>query len=219
MGTRPSADDELTHAGMPQLLGGVLCLDFVNTVGSRGDRQPSQHLRQYADLVRWSWHVGALDEPQALRLLQAGARRPEEAERAFTQAIALRETIYRIFVAGARRSLPAPADLDTLRAAYCAALQHAQLAPAAGGSYEWGWNETEALDRAIWPVVRSAVELLMSHEIVRVKECADTEGCGWLFLDRSKNGSRRWCSMEECGSRDKMRRQYARRRDAAQKAL
>jgi predicted RNA-binding Zn ribbon-like protein len=93
-------------------------------------------------------------------------------------------------VAIARAELPTPGDLGALRAAYCAALQHAHLALQAGG-YAWKWAETDALEWLIWPVVRSAVELLTSPEVVRVKECANAAGCGWLFLDRSKNGSRR----------------------------
>jgi predicted RNA-binding Zn ribbon-like protein len=205
--------EELTHDDMPGLYGGVLCLDFVNTVASRGVSEPGQHLRYYADLVRWGWHAGALDELQARRLLEAGARQPAEAAQTFAQAIALRETIYRIFVAIARQGSPAPADLDELHVVYCAVLRRARLTQVMGG-YEWRWAEADTLDRMIWPVVRSAVELLTSSDVARVKECANAADCGWLFLDRSKNGSRRWCSMDDCGSRDKMRRHYARRRNA-----
>jgi predicted RNA-binding Zn ribbon-like protein len=213
MAARAESADDLAHDGMPALHGGALCLDFVNTVDSRGASQPGQHLRQYADLARWGWHAGALSEPQARRLLEAGARRPAEAAQTLAEALALREAIYRIFAAIARKQSPASIDLDALRAAYCAALQHARLTLAAGG-YAWEWAEVDALDRVLWPVARSAVELLTSSEVARVKECANAAGCGWLFLDRSKNGSRRWCSMDECGSRDKMRRQYARRHSA-----
>jgi predicted RNA-binding Zn ribbon-like protein len=205
--------DELTHDGMPGLYGGALCLDFVNTVDSRGMSEPGQHLRRYADLVRWGWHTATLGEPEAWRLLDAGARQPAEAAHTFAEAIALRECIYRIFVAIARQAPPAIVDLDWLHAAYCAALQHARLTPVAGG-YEWRWTEADTLGRVIWPIARSAVKLLTSSEVARVKECANVAGCGWLFLDRSKNGSRRWCSMDDCGSRDKMRRHYARRRKA-----
>src|SRR5262245_41414843 len=146
--------DELTHDGMPSLYGGVLCLDFVNTVDSRGVSEPGQHLQSYADLVRWGWHAGAFGEPQARRLLETSARRTAQAAQTFTAAIALRETIYRIFVAIVRQQSPAPADLDGLQLAYCAALRHACLTPAVDG-YEWRWAEAEALDRVIWPVVRS----------------------------------------------------------------
>src|SRR5262245_29211439 len=164
--------DELTHDGMPSLYGGVLCLDFVNTVDSRGVSEPGQHLQRYADLVRWGWHAGALGEPMARRLLATSVHRPAEAARTFAEAIVLRETIYRIFVAIAHQGSRAPADLDGLHLAYCAALRHARLTPAVGG-YEWRWAEMDALDRVIWPVARSAVELLISHEVARVKECAN----------------------------------------------
>jgi predicted RNA-binding Zn ribbon-like protein len=210
---REKPTDALAGGEMPCLLGGVLCLDFVNTVDSRRASHPAEYLRQYADLVRWSWYVAGLTGPQARRLLESGATRQAAAERTFARAIALRESIYRIFMAMAHGESPTNGDLDALRAAYCTALRHARPTPATGG-YTWEWADADALDRVIWPLARSAVELLTSREVARVKECANVAGCGWLFLDRSKNGSRRWCSMDECGSRDKMRRQYARRRDA-----
>src|SRR5262249_455999 len=106
---------------------------------------------------------------------------------------------------------PSSDDLDILQANYVNALQQARLVSTDSG-YQWNWEISDALDSVIWPVARSTVDLLLSPEISRVKECANTTGCGWRFLHRSKNGSRRWCSMDDCGSRDKMRRQYARRR-------
>ncbi len=205
-----SQADELASGELPRPLGGVLCLDFVNTVHSRGASPPHNYLRHYADLVRWSLHVGSLDESQARHLLLLGERRPAEAAHTFAAALALRETLDRVFGAVAHGETPASGDLDALRAAHCAALHHARLVPAADG-YVWEWAEADALDRVIWLVIQSAIELLLSQEVARVRECANAAGCGWLFLDRSKNGSRRWCSMDECGSRDKMRRQYARR--------
>ncbi len=79
----------------------------------------------------------------------------------------------------------------------------------------WTWDaDIRALDRMLWPIVSSAIELLTSHDLRRVKECPGAGDCGWLFFDTSKNGTRHWCSMEGCGSRVKMRRQYARTRNA-----
>ncbi len=69
-----------------------------------------------------------------------------------------------------------------------------------------------ALDRPLWAIASSAVEVLTRDELGQIKECTGTNDCGWLFYDTSKNASRRWCSMEGCDSRVKMRRWYARRR-------
>ncbi|MGH7124521.1 MAG: CGNR zinc finger domain-containing protein, partial [Stellaceae bacterium] len=82
--------------------------------------------------------------------------------------------------------------------------------------FTWAWDDEPALDRMLWPIVRSATQLLTAAELSRVKQCAG-RGCSWLFLDTSKNGSRRWCEMEVCGSRSKARAYYARRKAEARR--
>ena len=139
--------------------------------------------------------------------------RPIDAAGVLQQAIELREAIYRIFVAVAHQvevSIDS-ADLDRFNRALSRVLTQARIVPAANG-FIWTWNGSEeALDQVLWPVARSAMDLLTSADLGRVRECA-CESCGWLFLDTSKNRSRRWCSMEACGNRTKARRHYARRR-------
>ncbi len=106
---------------------------------------------------------------------------------------------------------PRSADLEIVRSAFVEAMTLARLMPGPHG-FVWDWSgNQDALDRVVWAIMYSALELLTSEEVKRVKECAGRD-CGWLFLDMSKNGSRQWCSMEGCGSRAKMRRQYARKR-------
>ena len=149
---------------------------------------------------------------EAEHLLRDAAHSPAEATMTFERAIVLREAMYRIFSSLAHSTFPEITDLDTLKAVFVEAMGHAQLIPAAHG-FRWDWAERKnALDQMLWPVVRSAVDLLTSEEMKKVKECPGVGDCGWLFLDTSKNGSRQWCSMEGCGSRAKMRRQYARNR-------
>lgn len=203
-----------------RLLGGRLCLDFTNTMDPRLGNHPQDFLRDYADLVQWSRHAGVLTEDEAECLLREAAYRPAKSTMVFEQAIVLREAIYRIFSALAHGMIPENTDLDTLKAAFVEAITHAQFIPTADG-FKWGWEErTYALDQMLGPVVRSAVGLLTSEEVKKVKECPGVGDCGWLFLDTSKNGSRQWCSMEGCGSRAKMRRQYARKRaDRSRHAL
>lgn len=196
---------------MPRLLGERLCLDFANTVESPKGEHPEEFLHGYADLVRWGRHVGLLDDMQVARLLETAAARPDEAAGVFERAMALRAALTGVFRVIATRREPAETDLKLLQAEYLTALRQARLTPD-GDGFDWRWEDDAALDRPLWPVARSAIELLSHDELKRVKECPGAGDCGWLFYDTSKNASRRWCSMEGCGSRVKMRHQYARKR-------
>jgi predicted RNA-binding Zn ribbon-like protein len=136
---------------------------------------------------------------------------PAQASAVLDQAIALRETIYRIFSAVATGRSPEAADLAALNAAISQAMAHLRIIETPAG-FVWGWDGgDDALDQMLWPVVRSAADLLTSKELERVGECAEHQRCGWLFLDVSRNHSRRWCSMELCGNRAKVRRHYQRK--------
>ena len=197
-----------------RLLGERLCLHFANTVESRIGDRPEEYLRGYADLAGWGWHSGALSASERQRLLAEAERRPDEAAAVFDRAMALRDAIHRVFRAIAHDQVPMQPDLDRLHGEYVDALARARLAPE-GGGYDWSWAATDGdLDRPLWPVARSAVKLLTEEDLGRVKECPGAGDCGWLFYDTSKNASRRWCSMEGCGSRVKMRRLYARNKAA-----
>lgn len=206
-------DEPGTEIATLSLLGGHMCLDFVNTLDARASEHPHEYLASYADLVAWSQHAAGLSARTAQQLLQAAARRPIDAAGVLQQAIELREAIYRIFVAVAHQvevSMDS-ADLGRLNCALSRVLAQTRIVPAANG-FMWAWNESEeALDQMLWPMTRSAMDLLTSADLERVRECA-CESCGWLFLDTSKNRSRRWCSMEACGNRTKARRHYARQR-------
>jgi predicted RNA-binding Zn ribbon-like protein len=203
-----------TSAATVGLLGGKLCLDFANTVEPRHGDDQRDYLAGYPDLVRWAEHAGALNEEEARRLLGVAEARPSEAADAFGRAVILREAIYRVFSAVAYGEHPEASDLDALRAAHLEALAHYRIVRTAEG-FGWDLAEGDGLGRPVWQVSLSATGLLTSGELDRVKACPTGEGgCAWLFYDESKNKSRRWCSMEGCGSRAKMRRMYARRRGA-----
>jgi predicted RNA-binding Zn ribbon-like protein len=124
----------------------------------------------------------------------------------------LRETIYRIFLAIARGADPAAVDIDRLGAAFADAMAHARIVRGEAG-FAVAWCVEEAtLTRPLWPITRSAVDLLVSGDPARIKDCpTGGEGCGWLFYDTSKNNSRRWCSMRGCGVPAKQRRRAERR--------
>ncbi|HLL50378.1 MAG TPA: CGNR zinc finger domain-containing protein, partial [Thermomicrobiales bacterium] len=138
-----------------------------------------------------------------------------QAQAALDQALALRATMHRVFLAIAVGNDPEPVDLERLRHAYTDAMSEAILV-ATEERFAWDWpSDAPHLEQPLWPVVRSAIRLLTQGDLSRIKVCENPYGCGWLFYDSSKNGSRRWCSMEGCGSQIKMRRQYAKRRATA----
>lgn len=198
-------------AGRLPSLGGHLCLDFANTVDWRLSDSAGDNLSSYADLVQWSRHAGILSEAQSRRLLKQSRKSPATAAAVFRQGIALRELIYRVFSRIARGNIPARVDVDELNRALSASLSRIRLVPTAG-SFEWGWEENGArLERPLWYIVQSAATLLTIGKLDRVRQCND-DHCGWLFFDVSKNRSRRWCSMKDCGNRAKARRHYEKTR-------
>jgi len=200
-------DDANTWAGNLELVGGRLCLDFANTVDWHASDHPREWLTGFSDLAAWSRHAGALTEGQARSLVRAAESGAEEAASVLERAITLREALYRIFSAIAARRSVEPADLATLNTALATALMHLRVIPADEG-FTWDWAAGQGeLDRMLWPVAWSAARLLTSKDLDRVRECPG-DGCGWLFLDTSKNRTRKWCSMESCGNRAKARRHY-----------
>ena len=205
--------EEKSEAASLQLLGGALCLDFANTVGNHKTGEPSEHLAGYADWVAWGQHAGALTPAQARRLVAESARHPAEAKEVFKRATELREAIYRIFAAIAENASLKSTDLDRLNEALAHGLGHARIVTTPEG-FRWDWTEEAALDRVEWLVARSAADLLTSGNLDRVRQCGDAE-CGWLFIDTSRNRSRRWCDMNDCGNRAKARRHYRRLRSIA----
>ena len=204
---------------MPRLVGGMLCLDFVNTVDPRHSEGRREFLRRYEDLVVWARHAGAATAEEETALLGEAARDPGAAARVYDEAIALREALYALLtpmdVGESRRR----ESLDTLNAALARASAFARIVHD-DDRFRWAWAEAEErLDRVLWTVTRSAAGLLTSDALARVGECPGIEGtCGWLFLDTTKNATRRWCSMQFCGNRAKVRRHYARTRHAARRS-
>lgn len=191
--------------GHVKFLAGALSLDFANTLSGRMDEVPVERVVGFADLVDWAEAGGAVDEERARLLRRAGAERRSEAMAVLAQAVGLRAAIHQIFAAAARGRRPEDGALDRLNLFLGEAARHRRLVPSGRGA-AWRWHCPEdALDRPLWPIAQSAAELLTGPALVRVKECPGAH-CGWLFLDSSKNGSRRWCEMAVCGNRAKAHR-------------
>jgi len=187
-----------------------LCLDFTNTTPYH-DSLDEDHLRGYADLLSWCIDVALLSVDEAQHLWTMAERRPEAAAAVLRKAINLREALYRIFARGEHGELADAGDLETFNAALAEAMTHLRLVPQDGG-YGWEWiGGEDDLAQMLWPVAWSASELLLSDERRRVRVC-NGEDCEWLFVDTSRNHSRRWCDMNVCGNRAKAKRHYHRSR-------
>jgi predicted RNA-binding Zn ribbon-like protein len=190
---------------------GALCLDFANTVSWRGGRQAVDRLPAYREMVRFAQQSKLVSDAGARRLGHEAERRPRAAARALRDAVALREALYRIFagLAGARR--PRPADLAILNSHLPGA--HARLRiVTADDRFAWAsTGEGAALDGLRWTVARDAAVFLTTADLSRLRTCANPH-CRWVFLDTTRNGVRRWCTMAVCGNRSKVRRHRQRAR-------
>ena len=196
------------------LLGGRLALDFVNTVEPRIGPGQRDFLPDYAALAAWSAHSGAVTADEAASLDLAASRDGVRATAIWRRAIATREVLYRLLVAVAENDRPSPEDLAVLTRTFARAQQHAMLT-ADGRGVRWSWHSPTDLERPLWEVARSAVEILTTDDANRLGICRRaTDGCGWVFFDATKNRSRRWCGMADCGARAKARRLSERRRQA-----
>lgn len=200
-----------------KFIGGNAALDFTNSVqGWSGGLPRGDQLGDYDDLLAWGEAAGVIDRGTARRLRSEAAQRPREAARTLARAAELRRLLYRLFAAVAAGRHPAAADLQALNAALARALPH-QVLVARGDGFAWAWEDSPALDAVLWPVLRAAADLLASDRRARLRECGG-ENCGWLFLDETKNRSRRWCEMSVCGNRAKARRHYRRARGLTERA-
>ncbi|MDX1436769.1 MAG: ABATE domain-containing protein [Anaerolineales bacterium] len=189
-----------------------LCLEFTNTVDWHGSQHPEERLITYRDLIAWATEHGLVEKDESNQLLIAAGTRQDEAATALARARELREAIYLIFLAGIEGQPPDPSDLETLNTALARAVQGSRLIASESG-YTWGWADpTASLDGLLSPIARSAGALLTSEKRERVGQCEDDRGCGYLFLDTSKNRSRRWCKMGDCGNRAKQKRYQKRSR-------
>ena len=190
----------------PSLVGGHPAIDFANTVGWRTGDGTLDRLEDYDALVEWCTHAGVIGSAEAASLRTGADRSPQEAGRVLREATTLRESVYQVLVALARsRSIPRDA-LDTVHQGWSDAVRRGTL-ERSKGRVTLTWPIDLRLPR--WRLAQLAIELLAT-DLEALKEC-DGGGCGWLFLDRSRNRTRRWCSSADCGNRERVRAFQARR--------
>ena len=187
------------------LVGGALCLDFANTLEFRRTSREQEALTSFEKLRRWAAHVGTIEAETAELLRHSATDDPAAARRVLVDGRHLREAIYDVMSAVAGGTAPQGAALDALNAALKPLLSASRLWADNSGARRLWSGPPAALERLLWPVAWSTFDLMLSDELSRVRECANQE-CHWLFVDRSRNRSRRWCDMAICGNVMKVRR-------------
>jgi predicted RNA-binding Zn ribbon-like protein len=186
-----------------------LCVRFVNTVDWRDDPvRRVDSLGSYFDLVRWARDKGTISAGIANQLAHEARQHPVAAQAAFAHALAVREALAAVLGAAVHRTLAPAEELRRFNAALAESGRHLCIT-SAQGRFQCTWDTDDRLDRVLWPVVRSAADLLTSGDLERLRVC-EGEGCGWFFLDTTRNRSRRWCNMASCGNRAKVKRFYER---------
>jgi predicted RNA-binding Zn ribbon-like protein len=188
-------------------VGGEPALDLVNTVNWTSRGPEAERLESYEGLTRWAEGARVIDAAMGRRLRRVGAVRPRVGEAALAYAHRARRTLRDLFGAIARGE-PTAGALQRLNRLLADAVAGLEVAPAEGqpGRFEWRWSGEESDPRAIvWRVIWSAASLLRSEEAASIRVC-DGDDCGWMFVDRSRNGLRRWCQMRTCGTMEKTRR-------------
>lgn len=203
--------------GEMKFVGGRLCLDFVNTVDVWANTGGREHLRNYGDhplrekivdykaLVRWGQLAGVISRSDASELLEYSASHAPDANVTMSRALRLRRALYRILKSLLQRWEPESGDIDILQRELLVARKR-QIIVFRDGAFLWTREAVpDSLDRILWPIALSAGDLLTSADLGRLRQCK-SEQCGWMFLDSSRNRSRHWCDMSDCGNIDKVRR-------------
>ena len=188
-----------------QYVGGDPALDLINTVDWTSRGRENERLESFEHLTRWAEGAGVIDAATARQLRRLGEAHPRTALAALALGLEARGTLRELFGAIARGDSAEP-ELARFNRLLREALDGLDIAPADGAGYRWHWRGEESDPRAlVWRVLWSAARLLRSDEIGDVRVC-DGDDCGWMYVDRSRNGFRRWCQMRTCGTREKSRR-------------
>lgn len=190
-----------------------LCLDYANSRYWRGSEPPTEGLHALTDVLDWHGSRTLLPAESLVSMRAWWRERPRLAAAAFAEAVALREALYRLFSAIAAGGAPAEDDLARLNRALARTPARAHLRPAESG-YAWQVAKLRpVIGDLLAPVLWSAADLLTSTRLSRLRRCANDK-CLYLFVDDSRTGTRRWCTMSTCGNRAKAHRHYVKSKQA-----
>ena len=184
-------------------LGGDLSLDFVNTVHDRHEEPLRDLLQNYLELVTWVYSANAINDSQKEKLLQKGLENQTEANQVYKDSLQLREAFYDFILNLINQDETSSANIQLINQRVSRVFSNLELTQLEG-RFVLDWKaESFGLESVLWPITRAFADLVTSEDISRIKKCPN---CGYLFVDNSKNKSRRWCSMEICGNRVKAQR-------------
>jgi predicted RNA-binding Zn ribbon-like protein len=207
--------DESTKKNF-KYVGGNPAVDFVNTVGGWANRPVTDDkvgyrdvelrdkLRDYDDILTWAGGAGLITDVETRRLAALANRFPVAADEVVDRAVRLRRAIYRLLLAKGRDRPLFTSDLAVLNTELGVARSRQRLATK-DNSFAVEWDHDDSLDRVLWPIAVSAAMLVTEGDLSRLRQCGGAD-CGWLFLDNSRNRSRTWCTMKDCGNLAKVRR-------------
>jgi predicted RNA-binding Zn ribbon-like protein len=200
-----------------KFIGGNLSLDFVNTVSGRSgninknkmrnyeDSPRAEKINDYADLLTWCVKAHLMNKTKADRLLLLAEKSLPATEKVLRRALILRESSYRLFKSVIEGWEPEAADVEKLNKELSMARQHQKLIWREN-AYVFQWIDDEnALDSMLWQIADSTAKMLTTDDTSRIRHCGN-DNCNWLFLDTSRNRSRHWCDMKDCGNLTKVRR-------------
>jgi predicted RNA-binding Zn ribbon-like protein len=191
------------HAGHP-------ALELVNTLDLRFSPNRIDLLPTYGDLLRFAAQLQLLRPEQARKLGRIASA--AEGQRVLASVVELREALAAVLYTWVDGGKPQAGQVEILEKHFHAAALHRRLR--GGESHlDWSWTSEKEAEIPLWKLAQSACDLLLSKDVEQVKDCGDSE-CRWLFLDVSKNHTRRWCDMKTCGNRMKARRHQARLQEA-----
>jgi predicted RNA-binding Zn ribbon-like protein len=186
-------------------VGGDPSLDFVNTADWTERGLERDRFTVYERLIEWGRGAGVLGQAEGRRLGQLAGAHVRRSAAALDSARHVRDVLHDVFasVAAGRPSVAGVEELNTLIADTAT---HLRLVRGAGGRLTRGWGGLgDSLESLLWPVIWSATELLSSGDVEKLRLCGGHD-CGWFYVDRSRNGLRRWCEMSVCGTAEKNRR-------------
>jgi predicted RNA-binding Zn ribbon-like protein len=205
------------HAGLQimrtisdlKLDGGCPAFDFTNTISNRNTLIFHDYLATYDDYLQWCKKVALLPNTELKEIVAYANTHSKATLDMHNNAIETREMLFELFSDIINRRKAREDVLTKFNAMLSHTLSHLKLEIVGREIKTSLFKRDSLLEVPVFLLIKNAFDLLTAADPSRMKECPN---CGWLFLDKTKNGKRRWCNMQVCGARDKSHRYYERQK-------